>query len=254
MFPEIRISDSMALPTYLLYLSLLYCFLVFFVVRRAEALGKDIRIALDLGLILMVGGFVGGRLLHITFESPEYYREDLTRIFKFWEGGFVFFGGFALALGGCATYVRQKKLSFLEWADFYAPVIALGYGLGRISCYLGGCCYGRFCSMPWATQFPWDDRHVPRHPTQLYAVIWELAAFALLISLPKLKTFNKGFVFSLWLILHGIGRLLMEYYRDDFRGPALGGFSVSSWFSIAVILMGIVFWLRSFAKSTKPAV
>ena len=249
MFPEIRISDSITLPTYLVYLSLLYCFLVFFVVRRAEAQDKEVRTALDLGLILMVAGFVGGRLLHILFENPEYYMEDLSRVYKFWEGGFVYFGGFLLGLAGCAFYVWKKQLRFLEWADFYAPVIALGYGLGRVSCYLAGCCYGRYCSLPWATQFPWDSRQVPRHPTQLYAVIWELAVFALLISLPKIRRFKAGFVFSLWLMLHGMGRLMMEYYRDDFRGQDLWGLSISSWVSIGIILLGAEIWRRCILRN-----
>ena len=251
MFPEIRITDSTAIPTYLLYLSLLYCFLVYYVVRKADALKKDTRTALDLGLILMVGGFVGGRLLHVIYEMPDYYWEDLSRIYKFWDGGFVFFGGFVFALAGCTFYVWKKKLSFFEWADFYAPVIALGYGLGRLSCYLAGCCYGRFCTAPWATQFPWDTHHIPIHPTQIYAVIWELAVFGLLVSLPRVRRFRTGFLFSLWLILHGIGRLMMEHYREDFRGDLILGLSISSWISLGIILLGTwyLFRMRRYAKT-----
>lgn len=241
MFSEIRISDSIVIPTYLLYQSLLFCFLIFYVVRRAKLSGQSVKTALDLAFILMVAGFIGGRFLHVVYEMPEYYLEDLNRIYKFWEGGFVFYGGFVCAFVGCAIFLRKQKFSFFQWADFYAPVLALGYGLGRISCFLAGCCYGRFCTMPWAVRFPWDYHQVLRHPTQLYAVFWELAVFALLLVLPKFLQLKTGLLFSVWLILHGLGRLMMEYYREDFRGDLIAGFSISSWVSVIVIALGIKF-------------
>lgn len=260
MFPEIRISDSIVIPTYLLYQSLLYCFLLFYVVRkvqfsvqstRGNSKNKDLKskkenlkTVLDLALILMVAGFIGGRFLHIIYEMPEYYLEDLSRIYQFWEGGFVFYGGFIFAFIGCAIYLWKRKLSFFWWADFYAPVLALGYGLGRISCFLAGCCYGRSCALPWAVKFPWDYHQVLRHPAQLYAVAWELAVFGLLISLPRWKRLKTGVLFSIWLVLHGLGRLLMEYYREDFRGDLLAGLSISSWVSLVVIITGIGILIR----------
>jgi phosphatidylglycerol:prolipoprotein diacylglycerol transferase len=253
MFPEIRISDSIVIPTYLPYLSFLYCFLVYYVFKRAQRLGFNTKIALDLGLILMIAGFIGGRLLHVFYEVPEYYLEDISRIFKFWEGGFVFFGGFAAGILGCLIYVKKTKISFFKWADFYAPVIALGYGLGRVGCFLSGCCYGKSCELPWGVRFSWDYHQVLRHPTQLYAVIWELGVFALLISLPAAfksvslqKVFQKpGTVFSLWLFLHAWGRLLMEQYRDDFRGELLLNLSISTWFSFLLLLSAIFIFTLS---------
>ena len=148
MFPEIKLSDSIVIPTYLLYLSVLYCFLIFYVLRRAtlreRILAHDsaMTLALDLGLIMMVGGFIGGRLVHVLYEMPSYYAQDWTRALKFWEGGFVFYGGFIAAFMGCLFFVWRRKLSFRIWADFFAPVLALGYGLGRMSCFLAGrrCC------------------------------------------------------------------------------------------------------------------
>lgn len=260
MFPEIQLSDSIVIPTYLLYLSVLYCFLIYYVFRRArqrygyvaEVRDESVATALDFGLILMVGGFLGGRLVHIFYEMPEYYAEDWTRAFKFWEGGFVFYGGFLFAILGCWIFAIRRKLSFLKWADFYAPVLALGYGLGRISCFLAGCCYGRSCTAPWAVTFPWDYHQTQRHPTQLYAVIWELVAFAILIQLERRKTFVKtpGKIFFIWLLMHSVGRLMMEYYRDDFRGDLIWGMSISTWMSLFVFA-GALAGLWSQRRKTK---
>lgn len=253
MFPEIRISDTISLPTYIPYLSLLYCFLVYFVFRRANKLNRSVKIAMDLGLIMMIAGFVGGRLVHAFYEMPEYYLEDLSRLFKFWEGGFVFYGGFITAFICCLIYVKKTKISFFEWADFYAPVVALGYGLGRIGCFLSGCCYGAACELPWGVRFSWDYHQVLRHPTQLYAVIWELAVFALLLQLPKVfRLFQRqGLVFATWLFLHGCGRLVMESFRDDFRGDLIVGLSISTWVSFVLILVGVfIFVSKSGNKNT----
>ncbi len=237
MFPEIRFSDSIVIPTYLLFLSLLYCFLIFYTSRRAESRRQDLRIALDLSLILMVAGFVGGRLFHIFYEAPQYYFQDWSRIFQFWQGGFVFYGGFLSAIAACTVYVFIKKISFIAWADFFAPIMALGYGLGRISCFLAGCCYGRSCNLPWAIELPWDTEHLARHPTQIYAVLWELAVYGILLQMEKrrLHVLKPGEIFYFWIFMHAIGRLVMEYFRDDFRGSLIAGLSISTWVSLCLM-------------------
>ena len=247
MFPEIILSESIVIPTYIVFLSLLYCFLVFYTFKRAEKLKRPVKTALDLGFIIMVAGFIGGRMLHVLFEAPFYYQEDWLRVFYFWQGGFVFYGGFLTAFAACLLYLffqskknLRHKLSYLQWADFYAPIIALGYGLGRISCFLAGCCYGSACDFPWAVNFPWDLNGLARHPVQLYMTAWELLLFAFLLFTEKKKN-PVGQLFFTWLFFHAIGRLIMEYFRDDFRGNLILSMSLSSWISWALILGSIVF-------------
>lgn len=232
------------LPIYFLILSGVYTLLVFLTYFRSQKMKKETKIALDLGLILMVAGFLGGRLLHVVYEEPQFYSGNPLAIFQFWQGGFVFYGGFITALLGCLVYLKIQKQSFFEWADFFAPIIALGYSLGRWSCFFAGCCYGRACDLPWAVRFEWDQNMVLRHPTQIYASLWELGVFGLLTLFEKKKK-NTGMIFSLWLVLHGIGRLMMEYFRDDFRGAFYGGLSISSWISAGVISIGFFFLLAA---------
>lgn len=245
MYPEIHLGGDIALPTYLVYLSLLYCFLIFYVYKRAQYLRKSVKTALDLALIMMVAGFIGGRLLHVIFEAPMYYKYDWTRLLYFWEGGFVFFGGLIAAFACCLLYMflthkKSFKKSSLEWMDFYAPVIALGYGLGRISCFLAGCCYGTSCDLPWAVN--------ERHPVQLYMVFWELIVFGILIFIEKRKKLSLGKLFFFWMICHGLGRLIAEQFRDDFRGNFFLSLSISSWISLALILIGAAFLFNNKPK------
>lgn len=246
MFPEIHLGSLGSIPTYLLFLSVLYTGLVFYTGSRSQLRHKDMVIALEVAFLIMVGGFVGGRLFHVFYEMPEFYMKSPKYILYFWNGGFVFYGGVIGSLLAAAVYISLQKLSFLEWADFFSPIISLGYSLGRISCFLAGCCYGKFCSLPWATTFDWDPQRLPRHPTQLYAVFWEFLVYLFLVWLERRHEPNseeehkyQGRVFYAWLVLHSIGRMIMEHYRDDFRGAQYAGLSISSWLSLVLFSAGV---------------
>ena len=221
---------------YFVYQSLLVTGLVFCTFKRLQnhSAGHDFKTGWNLALILMLGGFIGGRLFHVLYEYPEVYWAAPLRVLKFWEGGFVFFGGVLLALPIALVYLRQAKQSFWTWADFYAPVVALGYALGRFGCFLAGCCYGTFCDAPWAIE--------QRHPTQLYAMATELALYFYLIRKEKSEP-APGKIFALWLIGHGLGRLFMENFRADFRGGAFMGLSISSWLSLILFSAGLAIYL-----------
>jgi phosphatidylglycerol:prolipoprotein diacylglycerol transferase len=210
---------------YIAYLSLLYSFLILYSVKKAKWENRDLKITLDLDLILMIFGFVGARLMHVFFENPEHYVQNWWQVFAIWQGGFVFYGGALLAAGASFLYLLYKKQPILDWLDFFAPIIALGYGLGRISCWIAGCCYGKYCDLPWAIE--------GRHPTQIYATVWELVVFAILVFFRK-KLRTAGVLFSIWLCLHSIGRMLMESFRDDFRGDLIFGMSISSFISLVL--------------------
>ncbi|WP_413585382.1 prolipoprotein diacylglyceryl transferase [Bdellovibrio sp. HCB274] len=241
MFPIIKISSEIQIPTYYLVISLTVIICLLWVVRRSHQLHLRQQETLDLSLLIMVFGFIGGRLFHVFYESFDYYRENFSRIFFFWDGGFVFYGGALLAAFADITYLYFKAHDYLEqYLDLLAPVLALGYTLGRTACFLAGCCYGRTCDLPWAI--------ANRHPTQLYAVTWELGVLCILLGLEKSRALHKFFrlpgrIFYSWMILHGIGRLVMEAFRDDFRGPTLE-MSISTWISWGVIVFGLILVLK----------
>lgn len=243
MFPLIPISSTLSVPTYYLVLSLTVCLCLVWISLRSEKFELSRKVTLDLSLIIMVSGFIGGRLFHIFYENFEHYQEDLWRIFHFWNGGFVFYGGAILAgLLGLAYLIFIAKVPFEKYLDLFAPVLSFAYVLGRMACLFAGCCYGSACELPWAV--------AGKHPTQAYASLWELGVLFILLGTettaqalrPRLLK-NPGSIFFLWMVLHGIGRLMMETFRDDFRGPSLG-LSISSWISLVVIALGLFLMLR----------
>lgn len=191
-------------------------------------------------MVIMIAGLIGARLTHVLYEDLNYYLAYPLDIFKLWQGGYVFYGGMLTALGACFYFLKSKNESFLKWADFFAPAIALGYALGRVGCFLTGCCFGKETTMPWGIELAGLGLPMgPRHPTQLYATFWELIVLSILLHFEKRKTFSReGMLFYSWLSMHAFGRLLMEHYREDFRGPEIFGASVSSLISLILLMWG----------------
>lgn len=191
---------------------------------------------------------VGGRLLHVFYEAPAYYLASPIKVLYFWEGGFVFFGGLLLALLAGWIWCERYDQNFWRWGDFFAPIFAFCYGVGRIACYINGCCYGRACDLPWAVEHSrhaeWGMSAIARHPTQLYAAGFELLTMFLVLRIEK-SARPLGQVFTIWLGLHGAGRLLMEAFRDDPRGASPFGLSPATWLSLALITIScLCFILR----------
>ncbi len=233
-FPLLRLplggdTGVLELPTYFLVVSLALCISIVWLVRRTDQAGLSRNRALDLALILMVGGMLGARLFHVFFEEPHYYFENPWRVLEIWRGGFVWFGG---ALSGAALgllYLRWRQGAYGVWLDLFAPICALGYALGRVACLLTGCCYGRICTLESGRSF--------RLPAQLFAVFWELIALAVLLHLEKRRPQwlrKSGQLFVLWLALHSVGRILMEAMRADPRGAEIFGLSQATLISLVV--------------------
>ena len=206
--------------------------------RRAQAARLNRVAAIDLTLVVLISGFVGGRLLHVFYEEPEYYLKHPLRVLAVWNGGFVFFGGMLAAIGGAYAFCFWRREPFLFWADRAALPSALTYALGRIGCFFNGCCYGRRCEWPWAMVL----EGIPRHPTQLYASLWEFFTIGILLLLePRFKV--SGVIFGLWLVMHGVGRIFMEFFRDDPRGLFIMGQSLGTWIGLGLVVMGFALLL-----------
>lgn len=249
MLPMITLG-TLKFPTYFLVISLIFSAGIFAFLRRAEERHLDRNTCLDLCLTIMLSGILGARLIFFIFEAPEYLLANPVALLRVWEGGFVFYGGALSSAAAGIVFLKYRKEPLEPWLDAIAPVAAFGYGFGRIGCFLAGCCYGRACDLPWAVTFPEGvdaPPGVPIHPTQLYAVFWEIGVGGLLLLLERIRTvkFNPGSLFFVWMIFHALGRLVMEAFRADPRGPTLLGLTISGWTSIALLVAGRVLYSRN---------
>lgn len=247
MYPNIHLAEGLDIPSFFLVISLVVSAGLLWIVRRCDQYSLPKKNVLDLSLLLMLSSLFGARVFHVVYENFDYYGQNPVRIFYIWEGGFVFYGGMIMALIATFTYLRlihapKKGLYF----DAFAPVLSFAYGFGRLGCFFAGCCYGETCDYPWAVG--------GRHPTQLYALLWEAGTIMLLLGLEKIEMKKRpkmlshsGDLFILWLALHSVGRILMETYREDFRGEEILGLSISTVFSYGLLLASIAL-LCGFAR------
>lgn len=234
--------------------------------RRAKKYGVDPQKILDLSVIIIVAAVVGSRLLYVVFHLDQYHNP--LDVFALWQGGATFYGGFLLAMAASYWWVQRNGLAFLTVADIMAPSIGLGLVFTRIGCFLSGCCYGKPTDGPLGLVFPPDSPagaaaaavaqqmgrdHVALHPTQLYSSLKGLLIFTTLMLLqPKLK--KRGSTFGLLLVLYGIGRFTIDFFRmyeDNAR--VLFGLSFNQVISVVLIGIGIYLLLRRPAPARDAA-
>jgi phosphatidylglycerol:prolipoprotein diacylglycerol transferase len=213
--------------------------------REAKQQGLPHRIVPDLGFYLILSAIVGARILYVLLRL-EYFLDHPLEILQFWKGGLVFSGGAVLAIAVGWLYLRRQGQSFAAWADAFAPGIAAGQAWGRIGCFMAGCCYGKVCYLPWAVSFESPGTlaptHVPLHPTQIYHSVAGVITFVLLMTLGK-RLQRKGQTFALFLVLYGLFRISIEFYRAS-HSEVLLGMSVTQWLSAGLLLAGAVILFR----------
>lgn len=249
MLPELNLGFG-PIPTYFILISLLMSTLVVLGYRKALSENQNPVLVMNLALFIMIFGFVGARLFHVFYEAPQIYSERPILIFQFWLGGYVFYGGALTAFFACWIYLRWRRENWKEWADFLTPLIALGTGWGRLGCFFAGCCYGAICELPWGIQF--HDSFL-RHPTQLYQLGLETLFASLTYQLSRVPEFKKnpGRLFLTYLFLHGLGRALVETFRDDFRGGLIFGMGVSFWIALTLSMTALLFLFFNSKTSQK---
>jgi len=237
-YPELSLGP-LHVSTYYILTSLACVVASLWFLRRTEARGLARLTAIDLTLVTLVAGFFGARFLHVAFEEPDYYREHPWAVLLVWNGGFVYLGGLIAGFLAGLVFCQWRREPFWAWADAAALPAGLGYAVGRVGCFLNGCCYGHECRLPWAIHLHGADRH----PTQLYATLWNLVVIVVLSR--RESSFRRpGALFHAWLISFSVGRLVMEAFRDDPRGPALLGTSLGVWMSLVLISLTATNWLR----------
>lgn len=177
---------------------------------------------------------------------------DCFAALAFWQGGLTFYGGLLAAAPLGLWFARRKGLGVLRTGDLAAPALFLGLAIGRVGCFLNGCCYGAPTDGALGAAFPGLAQ--PRHPTQLYESAIALALFALLTWLAR-RPRGDGAILGWGLLIYASLRPILELWRDDPRG-GLGPLSTSQLLSLPLLAAGA--WLvwrarRSAAPSRPPA-
>jgi phosphatidylglycerol---prolipoprotein diacylglyceryl transferase len=246
---------------------------------RGRAAGFDADTILALGMEVFLWGLVGARLFYVIEYREQFFRpgmslvESAGSVLNLAAGGLVVFGSLPTAAWAAWRFARRRGLPILKLADCIAPGLLVGLALGRVGCFLNGCCYGGPCDLPWAVRFPpesppWLDQaargllpppadsgtqpwSLPIHPAQLYAAI-DAALLAVVAMLFTPLSRRDGQVFALVLTLHPLSRLLLEAIRVD-EPPALGTpLSISQLVSVVLLALAAALWWWIAARRESP--
>jgi len=168
--------------------------------------------AIHLIIITIISGFIGSRLGHV-FLNFNFYQKDLVKILQFWKGGLSWQGAFIFGFLAILWFLRNDKKNLGKWLDVIILGMLLGHSIGRIGCFLHGCCYGRVSNVPWAIKFPILGDNLLRHPTQLYESFGYLLIFLLLYFYSQRIRLKNGSLFFIGAIFHSLARFIIEYFR-----------------------------------------
>ena len=127
-------------------------------VWRGRRLGIDPDLILALALWGFVPGIIGARLFYVIEYWSDFRRDTLgdtlLDIVNITKGGLVVYGALVAGVPGFVAFLRKEKLPVWAMLDLVVPGMLLGLALGRIGCFMHGCCFGGTCDLPWAVEFP----------------------------------------------------------------------------------------------------
>ena len=186
-----------------------------YICRLATRRGIDDEHITDLYLVIIVTSIIGARLNYVVSNWQE-YANNLSAIPKVWEGGMVYLGGFTGAMLGGFGYLWMRGLGYGAYYDMFAPAVPFACALGRVGCFLNGCCFGIACDLPWAMKFPMRTGAGAdaRHPTQIYELIILLAISAFMHRY-YMRNRRPGMAMVLFMYLYSADRFTIEFFRAE---------------------------------------
>lgn len=200
----------------------------------------------------MLGVVVGGRLGEVFFYQPAHFMANPLDIFKIWQGGMSFHGGFLGVVIAVAVFARANKIDLLRLGDLVAPCAPFGLFFGRVANFINGELWGRPTNAPWGVAFPGAPDALPRHPSQLYEAALEGVVLLLILRwathgaklLPR-----QGMLTGLFLLFYGLFRIAVEFLREpDAHLPEMlrEYATLGMLLSIPMVLAGV--WLIARAR------
>jgi phosphatidylglycerol:prolipoprotein diacylglycerol transferase len=244
--------------TYGVLLAAAYLLGLQFALMRARKRGLDPNRVMDLGIWIIVSALVGAKLLLLIVEWDTYGRNP-SELMTLVRSGGVFYGGLIVAVLVAMWYMWRHRMPIWSVSDVFAPGIALGHVIGRMGCFFAGCCFGRPTEVPWAVTFTNEYAarnvgtpiNVALHPTQLYEAGAELLILGVLLLVERRGRAFPGRTFWGYMLLYGISRFIIEFYRGDPRGT-VGMFSTSQFVSLLIVPLSVIM-LIVLARRPDPA-
>ena len=253
MHPEIAHWGFLHIRSYGLMLALAFLIGTWLSLREARRLALDEDRLVNVILVVLVASVLGARALYVM-EHIQEFRREWGSVIALWQGGLTLYGG--IVAGTAAGLMAARRFGLPMWtvADALTPSLALGAAIGRVGCYLNGCCYGRPTGLPWGVVFPPDSYaglefgNAPVHPSQLYLAAAGLALFVLTWALRR-RNAVPGTLFWAFIVLFALIRIpldLTRAYEPEATVLRLPMFEIieSQLTSLALALFGLLMIVR----------
>ena len=186
----------------------------------------------DLVFYGALGAVLGGRLGSVFFYNFDRFLEDPIWLFRVWEGGMSFHGGFLGVLFAFYFYTRKINKDYWETIDFIAPFVPFGLGAGRLGNFIGGELWGKPTDVPWGMVFPHVD-NLARHPSQLYEFALEGVVLFTIVWWFSSKPRPRLAVSGVFALGYGCFRFFIEFFREP---DAHIGYLASNWLTMGHVL------------------
>jgi phosphatidylglycerol:prolipoprotein diacylglycerol transferase len=181
------------IPAYFALLTLGFVTATFLCARWAKRAGLDHEVIIDLGLISVLAGVAGARVLHVIADgyfwdyvhlctnpalvvwhtvSDRAECAELRGVWdgarklchaaerdcfawaEFWNGGLAYYGGLIAASASGLWFLKREHFPLGKTCDAVATVLPIGLFFGRLGCFFGGCCFGTVTDKRFAIAFP----------------------------------------------------------------------------------------------------
>ncbi len=258
MFPVIPVGNLFEIPVY----GILFMAGVLAAAAAGRRMGPQAGISgedIIYGAVYaFIGILIGSKAVYLFTRLPSLlsvipavraaFRQDagaaLLYVVNYLLGGYVYYGGLLGAAAGVYCYCRQYRVAFVSYMDVFAPLIPFVHGIGRVGCFLAGCCYGVEYHGIGSVRFPENKLipgldEVPRVPVQLMEAGCNFICFGVMMFLFYKKRLRGGRLLGIYLLYYSAARFALEFLRGDGIRGNVGIFSTSQLISLVLIPAGI---------------
>jgi phosphatidylglycerol:prolipoprotein diacylglycerol transferase len=202
---------------------------------------------------VIVGVILGGRIGYAMFYGLTGFLDDPLRMFRVWEGGMAFHGGFLGVVIAGLWFCQREGISRLSTGDLMAMVAPIGLFLGRLANFINAELWGRTTDVPWSFVFP-GAGPLPRHPSQLYEATLEgLVLFIVLAVMMRGGALKRpGTILGAFCLGYGLARTVCEFFRepDAQLGFLWGPLTMGMLLSLPLMIAGVMLIMA--ARRAKP--